>query len=342
MRSRTFSNLALLTSTAIFALSAAPQLFFSQSLPGARVVLDAHNCYPYFEWWTDRINRALAAGTPLAIEQDLLWAKNPRTGKLSSLLSHGAPATGSEPGMREYFFEHIRPIIERALREGNHGDWPLITLNLDLKSGSRNISQRSGYYFRNIRTGLPPRLGSQPSNEFEALDLRLVLVLTGESEAQKATFYDQVPGARLLVFGAVQTNTKNPAAPPEVLEPNTADNYHRWWNNTWHVVKPAGQPNAGDWTPDKMARLASLVQYAHTKKLWIRFYTLDGATKADLSCNGWFSSYNFGSKQAVKKRWAAAATAGADYIATDQYEELGPYLKSLQSITLSPLPQAHT
>src|SRR6267378_2442229 len=53
--------------------------------PGTRVVMDAHNCYPYFEWWTDRIDRALAAGTPLAIEQDLLWAKNPRTGKFSSL-----------------------------------------------------------------------------------------------------------------------------------------------------------------------------------------------------------------------------------------------------------------
>jgi hypothetical protein len=339
MRSRTFSNLALLTSTAIFALSAAPQLFFSQSLPGARVVLDAHNCYPYFEWWTDRIDRALAAGTPLAIEQDLLWAKNPRTGELSSLLSHGAPATGSEPGMREYFFERIRPIIERALREGNHGDWPLITLNLDLKSEEPEHLAAIWLLLSEYKDWLTTAPRISALERIEALDLRPVLVLTGESEAQKATFYDQVPvGARLLVFGAVQTNTKNPAAPPEVLEPNTADNYHRWWNNTWHVVKPAGQPNAGDWTPDKMARLASLVQYAHTKKLWIRFYTLDGATKADLSCNGWFSSYNFGSKQAVKERWAAAATAGADYIATDQYEELGAYLKSLQSITLSPLP----
>src|SRR5262245_31270801 len=66
--------------------------------PGARVLLDAHNCYPYFEWWSDRIDRALSAGTPLAIEQDLLWAKNPRTGGMNSVLSHGAPVTGAEPG----------------------------------------------------------------------------------------------------------------------------------------------------------------------------------------------------------------------------------------------------
>src|SRR5205809_5047466 len=40
-------------------------------LPGARSLMDAHNCYPYFEWWPDRIDRALSSGTPLAIEQDL-------------------------------------------------------------------------------------------------------------------------------------------------------------------------------------------------------------------------------------------------------------------------------
>ncbi len=102
--------------------------------PGTRVLLDAHNCYPYYEWWFDRIDRALSAGTPLAIEQDLLWAKNPRKGEMTSLVSHGALPTGTEPGMREYFFERVRPIVEKALHEGNHGDWPLITLNLDLKS----------------------------------------------------------------------------------------------------------------------------------------------------------------------------------------------------------------
>src|SRR5207237_744238 len=46
--------------------------------PRRRVILDEHNCYPYYEWWFDRIDRALSAGTPVAIEQDLLWAKNPR------------------------------------------------------------------------------------------------------------------------------------------------------------------------------------------------------------------------------------------------------------------------
>ena len=102
--------------------------------PGARVLMDAHNCYPYFGWWSNRIERALSSGAPLAIEQDLFWFTDSATGAARSIVTHGAPSTGNEPSMREYFFERIRPIIEKALKDGTRSDWPLITLSLDLKS----------------------------------------------------------------------------------------------------------------------------------------------------------------------------------------------------------------
>lgn len=57
--------------------------------PGLRTLMDAHNCYPYFEWWGDRIDRALSAGTPLAIEQDLAWYTDRQTGKSWSVVTHG-------------------------------------------------------------------------------------------------------------------------------------------------------------------------------------------------------------------------------------------------------------
>jgi hypothetical protein len=41
---------------------------------------------------------------------------------------------GSEPTMREYFFERIRPLVEHALVEERRETWPIITLNLDLKT----------------------------------------------------------------------------------------------------------------------------------------------------------------------------------------------------------------
>ncbi len=299
--------------------------------PGTRVLLDAHNCYPYYEWWSDRIDRALSAGTPLAIEQDLLWAKNPRTGTVTSFVSHGAPPTGTEPGMREYFFERVRPIVEKALRDGNHGDWPLITLNLDLKSEEPEHLAAIWQLLSQYQDWLTTAQRAGTIDRMETLEVHPILVLTGESDAQKVVFYDQVAeGGKLLVFGAVHTNTHDPSAPPEVLAPNVGDNYHRWWNNSWRVVEPEGQSKAGNWTPEKESRLKQLVRYAHSNNLWIRFYTLDGATKHELSCNGWFSSYNFGSREAVRKRWETTAGAGVDYIASDQYEELGAFLKSFK------------
>jgi len=75
----------------------AQSLYGQNFLPGSRTLMDAHNCYPYFEWWADRIDRALSAGTPLAIEQDPYWYTDPGTGKSWSIVAHGAPVTGNEP-----------------------------------------------------------------------------------------------------------------------------------------------------------------------------------------------------------------------------------------------------
>jgi hypothetical protein len=307
--------------------TALPQSSQGAAHPGARSILDAHNCYPYLEWWHDRIDRALSTGTPLAIEQDLLWHQDARSGKAWSVVSHGSPSTGAEPTLREYFFERIRPIVEKALRENDRGDWPLITLNLDLKSEEPEHLAAIWETLTEYRDWLTTAPKTSDPQRLEPLDVRPILVLTGESDAQKAAFYERPPiGARLLVFGAVRTSTKDFSAAPQVLAPNPADNYHRWWNNSWRVVENAGPENAGPWTAAKEARLAELVRYAHQRNLWIRFYTLDGATQAELSCRGWFKTYNFGSKEAAVERWKAARRAGVDYIASDQYEELAETL----------------
>ena len=215
------------------------------------------------------------------------------------------------------------------MRDGNHGDWPLITLNLDLKSEEPEHLAAIWEILSQYREWLTTAAKTSELRKLEPLDVRPVLVLTGESQAQKTVFYDQLPvGARLLVFGAVPTNTNDFSAAPQVLAPDPADNYHRWWNNSWRVVENAGQENAGAWTEVKEARLVELVRYAHEHHLWIRFYTLDGATPAELSCRGWFKTYNFGSKEAAVERWKAARRAGADYIASDQYEELAVTLRA--------------
>jgi hypothetical protein len=299
-------------------------LLAQQSAPGTRTVMDAHNCYPYFEWWGDRIDRALSAGTPLAIEQDLAWHTDPKTGRSWSVVTHGDPTYGNEPTMDQYFFERVRPIVEKALRDGNHGSWPLITLNLDFKDDKPEHLAAVLTLLRKYQPWLTTTVkGAQPE-EVQPLDVKPILVLTGEPDAQQTVFYDQLQqGDRVLLFGAIPTEDKDPSAAPEVIDPVKATNYRRWWNNPWRVVEAGGQPNAGEWTPEKMKRLRALVERAHASGLWIRFYTLDGATKAQLSCNGWFHDYNFGSLDRARVRWRAAIAAHVDYVASDQYELLG-------------------
>ncbi len=296
--------------------------------PGSRTVMDAHNCYPYYGWWNDRIDRALSAGTPLAIEQDLFWYTDPKTGKSWSIVAHGMPLSGQEPTMEHYFFDRVRPIVEQALKQGNHGNWPLITLNLDFKDDKPEHLAAIWALLQKYQSWLTtaPR-GSDPAL-VEPLTVGPILVLTGEPDAQQSVFYDQVPvGGKLLLFGAVHNHDQDPMAAPEVLEPEKASNYRRWWNNPWNVVEQGGQTHAGPWTQDDNHRLHSLVDHAHANGLWIRFYTLDGANEKQLSCNGWFRTYDFGALAAVKERWRAGQTAGVDYLASDQYEQLGALLR---------------
>jgi hypothetical protein len=324
---RVLFAVVLIALTVFACTSVALSAFGDAAHPGTRVLVDAHNCYPYFGWWSDRIERALSTDMPLAIEQDLWWFTDPKTGDARSMVAHGAPFTGVEPSLREYFFERVRPIIEKALKDGNRNNWPLITLNLDFKSEEPAHLAGIRQLLNEYRDWITTARRTANIHTVAHLEVKPLLVLTGESDAQRAAFHDQVEvGAALVVFGATHSHTEIPSGPLESLAPEAADNYHRWWNNSWRVVEPEGQVNAGEWTPEKERRLNDLVRYAHQQGLWVRFYTLDGLNPADESCHGIFHVYNFGSRAAVEKRWRAAAQAGVDYIATDQYEDLARLL----------------
>jgi hypothetical protein len=305
--------------------------------PGERVLLDAHNAYPYEERWADRLDRALSTGVPVAIEQDLFW--HCAGGSCRSVVSHGEPLSGREPGLRDHFFERVRPIVERALAGGDRSGWPLVVLNLDFKTNEPEhhaaVWQLLSEYEEWLITA--PRLaaGDAPAR----LSVAPLLVLTGEDETQEVSFHDRVPvGGRLRLFGAVAV-TMGPAHDAETpLPPGGADaiaprtvrrgprtNYRRWWNNPWAVVEGGGQRRAGAWTPGDAARLRALVDEAHDAGLWIRFYTLNGYAPGEGL--GWHEGYNFGSRAAVETRWRAARDAGVDFVATDQYEEYAAFMR---------------
>jgi hypothetical protein len=308
------------------------------SRPGGRVLLDAHNCYPEHDQWSDRIDRAIGTGLPVAIEQDLVWYRDATTGVARSIVSHGQPYTGREPSLRDYFFERIRPEVERALREGRRDQWPLIVLNLDLKTNEPEHHAALWRTLGEYETWLTTAERVTDATRVMPLDVKPVLVLTGNPQAQQTSFHDSLPaGERLRLFGAIPVDVeakvgrgaeaagKLAALAPADLIASGATNYRRWVNFPWAVVEPGGQQKAGDWTAGERTRLSALVDRAHALNLWIRIYTLNGHPEGE--ANGWTRSYNFGSLEAAQARWRAAREAGVDFIATDQYEALAAVLR---------------
>ncbi|HVW85658.1 MAG TPA: hypothetical protein VHB50_13305 [Bryobacteraceae bacterium] len=287
----------------LFALTGAA--LFGQHFPLA----DAHNCYPYKGQWKNRIDRALSVGSPVAIEQDIAWYGG------KAVVSHTDKTTGTEPTLREHFFERVRPLMEQALRENHRDQWPLIVVHFDFKDLQAPLLHAVWDVLGEYQDWITAAAKTDDPTRLSPFEMKPLLVLTEDADAQEEVFFRQVPvGGKLRVFGSGHTN---------MIVPPT--NYRRWLNYSWHAVEPEGQPKAGEWTPADAARLKALVDGAHKLGYWIRFYTLDGFVPSeDL---GWDAGYNFGSRAAVEVRWKAALDAGVDLIASDQYETLGKFVK---------------
>lgn len=306
--------------------------------PGERVLLDAHNAYPEAGKWADRIDRALATGTPLAIEQDLFW-RRVTPDSFVSVVAHDTSEVASGPTLEHYFFDRIAPVVDRALADNRRESWPLIVLNLDFKTNERAHHAAVFALLRKYERWVTSAPRTATPDVPATFTVGPLLVLSGADTQQRASFHDDVPvGQRLLVFGATPVPPATGATreirahalatmPADQLMPASVSNYARWVNFPWGVVEEGGQERAGEWTSAEATRLMTLVHRAHERGLWIRFYTLDGfMPEAD---RGFTASYNFGTTGAVEKRWNAAIRARVDFIATDQYAEFSDVLKRL-------------
>ena len=301
-----------------------------------RPILDAHNCYPYGGRWSDRIDRALKSGFPVSIEQDLAWSVD-GAGRGRVVLSHSAKTTGSEPLLRDYFFERVRPIVEKALKENERNRWPLIILHFDFQATDAPLLHAVWNLLGEYEGWIATAVKTADVNKLSPMDPKPILVLTEDSDEQEEVFFNQVAvGSELRLFGSahdgpIRASTREErihlaaTLPPEELLPNPPTNYRRWWNNSWFVVEEGGQKQAGDWTRADDRRLRALVEHAHRLGYWIRFYTLDGFEPRE--DQGWDDDYNFGSKAAVLVRWKAALAAGVNFVATDQYEDLAALMR---------------
>src|SRR5690606_34207464 len=159
----------------------------------------------------------------------------------------GPETSGHEPSFDEYFFETVRPIVEKALESDDQSQWPLITLFLDLRPSGASEPLRAFWDELGRHEDWLCTAETGERNE----EVRPVRAIGAASIRE--VFYDAGPlGGRLRVFGTAPA----PSAAAEAhdrasLLSAPADNFHRWWNLSWAGVEGAPPPQAGDWTDEE-------------------------------------------------------------------------------------------
>ena len=332
--------IAIAVSAAIALTVAAAATLTNTYAPGSRTTILAHNAFPDHGKYADRLDRVIAAGVPFAVEQDLAWVDG------RSLLIHGPKAAGSDdPTLESYFFPKVRPIIEKALKHGNKGNWPLVTLYLDIKNDPPEHLEAVSKLLDKYDSWLTTAEKTSDLAKQSPLDLKpmMVLVEDKQHDIKQEFFYDRVPvGGKIRVFGSATKFDENPQKlprekkaeridllvnfDPEQLVSRKADNYHRWFGTNWAFVEKGGETGSGEWNAAAEQRLKKFVDYGHRLGYFVGFYCLDGYTEAENQ--GWDKGYNFGSKDRVMPRWQAAVRARADFIATDQVEEVAKVIRT--------------
>ncbi len=302
------TNIAIILSLLAIEVLVASHVYGENSfLPGERVLFEAHNCYPYHGLWRNRIDVALAASFPLGIELDLMWHEGEENDAGRLVVAHNGPLTDQEPTLEAYFFERVRSYVEQALASGDTTDWPLITLNInDIRSNRPEPFEEIQRLTETYKDWLCTATKGAAPDPPAPLTVRPVLVLSNSRNLAIQHFYDAVPeGGALRVFGSGSAD-------------RDADNFRRWINYGWGAVEPEGQRYATAWNTEKEERLHALVQNAHDRGYWIRFFSLNGHGPIAGLRLGLNPFYNFGSLDAAQIRWGAACEAGVDFIATDQ------------------------
>jgi hypothetical protein len=260
-------------------------------------------------------------------------------------LIHGAKnVSGGDPTLDNYFFPKVRPVIEKALKEGNKGNWPLVTLYLDIKNDPPEHLEAVSKVLDEYHGWLTTAVKTDDILKMSPLEIKPLMVIVEDKQNdinKQQIFYDSVPvGGKIRVFGSVAKLDPNPGhalpkqvavdrqylAQPDDLIVGKADNYHRWIGIDWAFVEKGGESHAGEWTKENEQRLKDFVAYGHKLGYLVGVYCLDGFSESENQ--GWDQEYNFGTRDAAVTRWNAAIRAKADFISTDHYEQLATALAS--------------
>jgi hypothetical protein len=273
--------------------------------PARPLPVSAHNCYPQDSGSNARVLEALALGID-NIEIDLGWdAVRQRL-----IVGHDErPRPGATyPDLESY----LVPALAAHWKNPRRDSAPTV-LTIDWKTAEPAAVRR----FHEFLDTHAEWFSTAPKAADSRLTTRRLTVCFTGSDAAKDLYDALVPAGSVYrafrdqVFGAGRGFRADVAA----YVPNHATSYCRFLTFYWGHVERGGPPFAGAWTDSDAARLKALIARSHQQGFHVRFYALNGHTASS-------GPYRFSNDAAARLRWRAAAEAGADWVATDEYAEI--------------------
>jgi hypothetical protein len=276
--------------------------------------ISAHNCYAENRTDNPRLTEALALGID-NIEIDLGWDDAAK----HLIVGHdAAPRSGVAYPRLE---TSLIPALQSHWKQPRPDGAPTV-LTIDWKTGRREAVQQ----FKNLLDAHAEWFSSAPKLANSPLTARALTVCFSGSEAAKDA-YDALipPGGTYRAFrdrvGSGRYETDVSAYIPEH---STA--YFRFLAFHWGAIERGGPAAAGEWTPAERDRLSALMALAHARGFRVRIYCLNGHSGLP------GGNYRFANDDAARVRWLAAAAAGVDWLAGDEYTEMVAALRTTPAI----------
>jgi hypothetical protein len=284
--------------------------------PPRPLPISAHNCYPADRTDNPRLTEALALGID-NIEIDLGW--DDAAGQL--IIGHDAtPRRGvAYPRLDT----SLIPALESHWKVPRPDGAPTV-LTIDWKTGRPEAVRQ----FKDLLDAHPDWFSSAPKSADSPLTVRRLTVCFSGSDAAKNAYDALIPsGGTYRAFrDRVISGRYEADVAAYIPSPSTA--YLRFLAFSWGAIEQGGPASAGEWTRAEADRLRALMTLAHRRGFRVRFYSLNGHSGPP------GGGYRFADDEAAKIRWTAAAAAGVDWVAGDEYREMVDALRAIPTNAL--------